>query len=211
VIGVVDDLKFWSLSRDEDVDVFVPFETFGAEFSFFTVVVRTAGDIEGFPNQIREAIWSVDDRLPVPEIFSLTQRVRESITEPRFLSALLLTFASFAILLAAGGIYGTMLYAVSRRSHELGIRLALGASTAQLQRYVLRGGAALTASGLAIGLAGAYALSRVLTTLVFGITAHDAPTYAVTTALLAAVAMLACYLPARKAARLDPMATLRTE
>jgi putative ABC transport system permease protein len=211
VVGVVNDLKFWSLAQDEDVDVFVPFEGFGAQFPFFNIVIRAPGDIEGLPSQLRDAIWSVDNRLPVPEIMSLTERVNQSITEPRLLSTLLLAFAGFAILLAAGGIYGTMLYAVSQRSHELGIRLALGASAGQLQRYVLRGGAALAAIGLAIGLAGAFALSRVLTSLVFGITAQDVPTYAAVTALLAEVALLACYLPARKAARLDPMVTLRTE
>jgi putative ABC transport system permease protein len=209
VVGVVNDLKFWSLSQDEDVDVFVPFEGFGAQFPFFNVVVRAPGDVQGLPNQIRQAVWSVDDRLPVPEILSLIQRVSQSITEPRLLSTLLLAFAGFAILLAAGGIYGTMLYAVSQRSHELGIRLALGASASQLLRHVLRSGATLAAAGLAIGLAGAFVLSRVLSSLVFGITAQDAPTYVAVTALLAGVALLACYLPARKAARLDPMVTLR--
>ncbi len=211
VVGVVNDVRFWSLSQDMDVAVFVPFEGFGAEFPFFNLVVRTPGQIEGLPSQIREAVWTVDPRLPVPDIFSLSDRVSESITEPRFLSTLLLAFAGFAILLAAGGIYGTMLYAVNQRSHELGIRLALGASAGQLRHYVLKGGATLAALGLAIGLAGAIALSRILTTLVFGITAQDVPTYAAVTALLAAVALLACYLPARKAARLDPIVTLRTE
>ena len=149
--------------------------------------------------------------MPIPEIASLTVNISETMTAERFLSTLLVLFATFAIVLAAVGIYGTMLYAVSRQSHEFGIRLALGADAPRIVGQVLRRGAVLTGIGLALGLTGAVALSRVLESLVFGITAQDVPTYGAVTLLLGFVALVACYVPARKASRLDPMVTLRSE
>ena len=211
VVGVVDDPKFWSLSDDDDFDVFVPFDPYAAEFPFFTLVVRAVGDGQSLSEQLRQAVWSLNASMPVPDVMLLSTRVRESITGPRFMSGILVAFAVFAIVLAAGGIYGTMLYNVSQRSRELGIRLAPGASTNQLLRHVLRAGAVLAGIGITIGLAGAYVASRVLTSLVFGITVQDMPTYAAVTLLLGSVALVACYLPARRAARLDPIATLRAE
>jgi putative ABC transport system permease protein len=211
IAGVVEDPKFWSLSDDEDYDIFVPFAAFGGELPFFTVAVRGVGDQEKLSEQLRAAVWSIDPSMPVPEIKVLATEVRESIAGPRFMSGLLVAFAVLAIALAAGGIYGTMLYSVSQRSRELGIRLALGARSGQLLRHVLGSGATLTGAGLVIGLGGAYALSRILAGMVFGISVQDAPTYFAVTLLLAAVALAACYVPARKAAGLDPIVTLRME
>ena len=212
VIGLVDDPKFWSLSRDEDFDIFIPFDSvILSDFPFMHLAVRTAGPIEGLPDQLRETIWSLAPDMPLPEIFFLSTRIDESVTGQRLLSTLLLVFSCVAVVLAAGGIYGTMLYAVSQRSHEFGIRMALGADTTRIVGEVLRHGMVLTVIGIGFGLAGAVALSRVLESLVFGITAHDIPTYGAVTALLGTVAVAACYLPARKAARMDPMETLRGE
>ena len=212
VIGLVDDPKFWSLSRDEDFDIFIPFDSvILSDFPFMHLAVRTAGSIEGLPDQLRQTIWSMAPDMPLPEIFFLSTHIEESVTSARLFSTLLLVFSGVAIVLAAGGIYGTMLYTVSQRSHEFGIRMALGADATRIVGQVLRRGMLLTAIGLGFGLAGAVALSRVLESLVFGITAQDIPTYGAVTALLGTVAVAACYLPARKAARMDPMETLRGE
>ena len=212
VIGVVDDPKFWSLSRDVDLDVFFAHSTAVADiFTFMHLAVRTAGPIEGLRDALRTAVWSVDPDMPIPEVASLTVNISETMTSERFLSTLLVVFAAFAITLAAVGIYGTMLYAVIQRSHEFGIRLALGADAPRIVGQVLRRGAVLTGIGLALGLTGAVALSRVLESLVFGITAQDIPTYGAVTLLLGFVAIVACYVPARKASRLDPMVMLRSE
>ena len=127
------------------------------------------------------------------------------------MSTLLLTFAALAMLLAAGGIYGAMLYAVTQRNREFGIRIALGANGGQLIRQVVAQGAALTAFGVGLGLAGAYALSRILKSMVFGISTTDAATFSSVAVLLAAVAIAACYIPARRAATTNPVDTLRLE
>jgi predicted permease len=211
VVGVVDDFKFWSLSRDEDLDMFLPFEGFGADIPFITLAVRASGDVAGLAGQLREAIWSIESRLPIPEVLSLESQVSESIAEPRLLSILLLAFAGFAIVLAAGGIYGTMLYSVTQRTQELGIRIALGASSGRIVRHILAGGATVAVVGLALGLAGSYAASQVLASLVFGISPHDLPTYVAVTLLLGFIALLACYIPARRITSLDPAMTLRDE
>jgi putative ABC transport system permease protein len=211
VVGVVDDFKFWSLSRDEDLDMFLPFEGFGADIPFITLAVRAGGELEGLGGQLREAIWSVESRLPIPQVLSLDSQVSQSIAEPRLLSILLLAFAGFAILLAAGGIYGTMLYSVTQRTQELGIRLALGASSGRIVRHVLAGGVVVAVVGLALGLAGSYAASQVLASQVFGISPHDLPTYLAVTLLLGFIALIACYIPARRITSLDPAMTLRDE
>ena len=212
VVGVVDDPKFWSLSEDTDFDIFVPFDSVIADdFSFMHLAVRAGGPVEGLSDQLRQAVWAAAPDMPIPEIFSLPARIAETVTEPRFISTLLMVFSVLALVLAAGGIYGTMLYTVSQRNHEFGIRMALGADTAKIVRQVLGGGALLTMMGLVLGLVGAAALSRVLESLVFGITTQDLPTYGVVAAVLGMAAISACYLPARKAARMDPMATLRGE
>ncbi len=212
VIGVVGDPKFWSLSRDVDLDVFFAHSTAVADlFTFMHLAVRTAGPIVGLRDALRTAVWSVDPNMPIPEVASLTVNISETMTSERFLSTLLIVFAAFAIALAGVGIYGTMLYSVSQQSHEFGIRLALGADAPCIVGQVLRRGAVLTGIGLALGLTGAVALSRVLESLVFGITAQDLPTYGAVTLLLGFVAIVACYVPARKASRLDPMVMLRSE
>jgi predicted permease len=212
VIGVVNDLKFWNLARDRDVDVFFPYDSSAAgDLSFMHLAVRTSGSVEGVPAALRRAIWSVEPEMPIPEIQFLPARISETMTSERFLSTLLVVFAGFAVTLAAAGIYGTMLYAVGQRSHEIGIRMALGADGRRIVVQVLKRGMALTVVGVGLGLAGAVAVSRVLESLVFGISAQDVPTYGAVAVLLTFVALAACYLPARRASRLDPMITLRAE
>jgi putative ABC transport system permease protein len=141
----------------------------------------------------------------------MEQVVAASVTQPRFFAGLIAAFAGIALLLAALGIYGVMSYSVTQRTHEMGIRAALGARQRDLLRMVVGQGMLLAAIGLGVGLAGAFGLTRLLTSMLFGVGATDPLTFAAVSLLLAAVAFAASYLPARRAARVDPMVALRYE
>ena len=148
---------------------------------------------------------------PLTDMRTLERIKSENVASDRLQTALLGSFAGVAILLAAIGIYGVVSYAVAQRTHEIGIRAALGADAGSLLRLILRGGMALTAAGLAIGLAGSLAIATLMGNLLFGVGARDPATLAAVAAALASVALLACYLPARRAAKVDPMVALRYE
>jgi putative ABC transport system permease protein len=160
---------------------------------------------------MREAVWSLEPQLPIQEIVTMRQRVADSLGTPRFLSLLLGVFAGVALLLACGGIYGSMLYSVSQRQREMGIRLALGAEGGNVIRLILGHGLALTAIGLGIGIAGALALSSLMENMVWGIEPTDPFTLGAVTLTLASAALAACFFPAYKASRADPLQTLRAE
>jgi putative ABC transport system permease protein len=160
---------------------------------------------------MREAVWALEPDLPIQDIVTMRQRVSDSMATPRFLSLLLGVFAGVALLLACGGIYGSMLYSVSQRQREIGIRLALGAAGGNVVRMVLAHGLLLTAVGLGIGVAGALALARFMESLVWGIQATDPLTFVGVTLVLAAAALAACFFPAYKASRADPLQTLRAD
>ena len=211
VVGVVGDLKHWTLTYDGDTDIYVPYSAFGDEFDRLQIVVKAGAQMGDLGQILRRLVWEIDPELPVIEVATMTTRIARSITEPRFYTLLLITFATIAIVLAAGGIYGTMLYSVSQRNHEFGIRIALGASSTNLLRTVVRNGLTLTITGIALGLVGAVAFSRLLESFVFGITTTDPATFAAVSALLTVVALSACLVPALRAARTDPMETLRGE
>ncbi len=158
-----------------------------------------------------QAIWQLQPDLPLDEHYIMTARIAESLTTPRFLTAMLLTFAAVAILLAAGGIYGSMLYSVGQRRRELGIRMALGAGRGKVLGMVVGQGAKLALIGIALGIAGSLAVTRFLSAMVYGISTTDVPTFALVAILLGSVAVAASYLPARRAAEADPLEALRTE
>ncbi len=213
IVGVVQDVKFDGLGRDTAPAMYPPLAQI--PMSEFSLVVRTAGDPLSLAPALTAAIWSVDRDLAVFNLRSLEQVLASSLARPRSNMLLLAIFAAVALLLAAVGVYGVMSYGVSERSREIGIRLALGAGREQVLRWIVGQGLALTAGALGLGLAVALALTqilpRLLSDLLFGVAATDLPTFAATALVLAGVALLACYLPARRAARLDPLATLRYE
>ncbi len=210
IVGVVEDIKHFGLDTPKQFDAYVPHAE-GAVFPMLDVAVRSSNDPSSLAAMLREAVWSIDPELPVNPPQTMNDRIAGSITAPRFYSVLLSTFAVVAFLLAASGIYGSMLYSVGQRHRELGIRLALGAQTNDLVRMVVGKGLLLTTIGVAIGLAGAFAASHILESFVFGVSTADPLTFVVASLLLATVALAACYLPARKAAAADPLEALKAE
>ncbi len=179
--------------------------------SSVTVVMHTTRDPFAAVADARRAIKELDPDLALSGIKTLDQVVSESVAQPRFYMVLLAVFAGVAVLLSAIGIYGVIAYLVGQRSREIGIRLALGASQTTVIRMIARDGAIMTATGIGVGLVGAFALTRSMTALLFDVKPSDPITYLAVTALLAAVALAASCIPALRAAHVDPALTMRAE
>jgi putative ABC transport system permease protein len=211
VVGVVAGLHHWGLDQGDEPMLYVSWDPFGADMGFAALAVRTDRDPETVLPALRDAVWGLDPDMPLPDIFTVPERMARSVAAPRFYSALLVTFATVALLLAAGGIYGVMLYSVGRRRHELGVRAALGADRPQLVRLVLWSGARVTAAGLVIGVGGALVATRALRSMLFGVSATDPATLVAVALLMGAVAIGASLVPAWRAARADPVEAMRAE
>jgi putative ABC transport system permease protein len=209
VVGVVGDVRHDGLDADHVPATFRPHAQMPARF--MNLVVRTTGDPERLAPVIRSEVQAIDPAQPIAEVRTLESIVARSIGQPRFNTLLLGQFAALALLLAAVGIYGVMSDFVIQRTNEIGVRMALGARAADVLKMVLRKGLALVILGLGIGLAGAFALTRLLESLLFGITAADLATYVGVTFLLSLVAVVAILLPALRATRVDPLAALHYE
>jgi putative ABC transport system permease protein len=178
---------------------------------YLSFVVRTAGDPVALAGPAAAEVRRLDPELAIFDLRPMSDLVAGSVAASRFYASALAAFAATALLLAAVGLYGVLAFTVGERSREIGVRVALGAARADVLRLVLVEGALLTAMGLALGLAGAAAASRLLSSLLFGVSAHDAATFAAVPAVLAAAGLAAVYLPARRALRLDPVAVLKEE
>ncbi|MFI5230410.1 MAG: ABC transporter permease [Gemmatimonadales bacterium] len=225
VVGVVHNTIHGDWTAPPEAEVFLPFaqqEDYLANpaghFSYMTLAIRTscaAGAADCDPARlapaIRAAVRSLDPNVPLAEVQTMSSLVDGATARERFYLVLLAAFAAVAVALAAVGIYGVMSYAVSRRTHELGLRMALGAQPHELLAAVVREGMAVAALGGAVGLAGALAISRVMAGLLFGVKATDPLTLATVAVALGAVALVACYIPARRATRIDPLRALRAD
>ena len=212
IVGVVGDVRHWGPSREVAPLLYVP-HLQAADFALgsMTVLVRTAGDPTGMMGTIRSQVLAIDPQQPVFNIRTMDQFVSDSVAQPRFHFLLLGLFAVLALVLAAVGVYGVISYSVGQRTHEFGVRMALGAQRADILKLVVGQGMLLTLIGVAVGLAGAFALTRFLQSLLFGVAPTDPATFAAVAVLLGVVALLACYIPARRATKVDPMVALRYE
>jgi putative ABC transport system permease protein len=220
IIGIVGHVKQWGLDTDDKnslrAQAYFSFMQLGDNVmkvvpSNTGVVVRSTGDISGFVDTIRRASKQINPGEVATGFESMHQVIQESLASRRFAMMLLGTFAFLALLLATMGIYGVISYSVTQRTHEIGIRLALGAQRDDILRLVLGQGAKLALIGIALGLAASAALTRLMSNLLFGVSATDPLTFTAVALLLAIVALAACYIPARRAMRVDPMVALRYE
>ena len=209
IIGVVADTPQRTLESAPGADWYLPFAARASRDGH--LLVRTVGDPAALAAAIRQQVWAIDKDQPVTKLVTMRESVHRTLGARRFNTWLLSGFAGLALLLAALGIYSVISYSVTQRTRELGIRMALGAQMRDVLRLVLRQGMALVVTGLVMGLAVSLALSRVLHGMLFGIGAHDPLTIVGVTVLLVGVAWLACYLPARRATRVDPLVALRHE
>ncbi|HQR31920.1 MAG TPA: ABC transporter permease [Blastocatellia bacterium] len=209
IVGIIGNIKLLELTAEFNPEVYVPAAQMPS--SGMTLVVRGASKPENLTNAIRQVVASIDPDQPIRRALALETMVARSIAPQRLIAMLLLVFAGLAIVLAVVGIYGVMNYVVTQRTQEIGIRLALGAQRADVLRMVIGQGMRLAGIGIGIGLIASFALSRLLTKLLFEVSSTDAVAYAGVSVLLAAVVLLACLIPARRASKVDPMIALRCE
>jgi putative ABC transport system permease protein len=210
VIGVAKDVRQFELNAEPKPQMYLTHRQFGF-FDLRDLVVKTDVDPASLAATVRKAVWEIDKDQPVSNIQTMEQILADSIARQRFSMMLLAIFAAVALVLAAVGIYGVMSYSVAQRTHEIGIRMALGAQTGAVLKLAVGYGMKLVMAGIVIGLIAAFALTRVMSTLLFGVTATDPTTFALISLLLIAVAVLASYLPARRATRVNPIIALRYE
>jgi predicted permease len=214
IVGLAGDAKYTSQRDEVQPTVYLTWRQSLKSVGFVTFEIRTAGDPANFVSGVREAVREVDSNLPVTNIRTQLEQADESVSMERLFAKLLALFGAVAQLLAAIGIYGVMAYSVSQRTHEIGIRMALGANRGNVLRMVLRQGIILTLAGVAIGVSGALVLTKYLeslTSMLFGVTPRDPVTFSLIAGGLTVVALIACLVPARRATRVNPLVALRYE
>jgi putative ABC transport system permease protein len=210
VVGVVGDIRGSALEKDPSAAMYLPYwQGDISDLSEMALMVRTNVDSQSMAGVLREEIRKLDAETPIAEIKTMERVVSESVSRRRFQMFLLSIFAGVAMLLAAVGIYGVVSYSVTERTNEIGIRLALGAERRDVFRLILKGGMIPALMGVSIGLVAAFAFARVIKSLLFGVSATDPVTLFAIAAALAIVALLACWIPARRATKVDPMLALR--
>jgi putative ABC transport system permease protein len=209
IVGVYHDVRNGSLHDDSSPEIDIPF--WQIPWPQAHMAVRTAGDPELMARSIAAAVHSVDPDLALANVKTMDQIVGESLVSDRFLSLLYGTFAVVALLLAATGIYGVMAFMVAQRTHEIGLRIALGADKGHVLGIVMREGVVLAATGLGLGLMGAGLVGRAMRSTLYGVGAVDFTAFSVVSVTLMTAALLACYIPAQRAAKVDPMVALRYE
>ncbi|HKS29934.1 MAG TPA: ABC transporter permease [Pyrinomonadaceae bacterium] len=213
VVGVVTDVKGSSLAASSEAMVYVPYTQSRKEgwSNSMMLAVRTSSAPESMAAAIRKEVYALDPDQPVSNVLTMQERLNQSLSQPRFSALLLGLFALVALVLAAVGIYGVISYSVTQRTHEIGIRMALGASARDILKMVVGQGMILTLIGVGVGLVASFLLTRFLASLLFEVSSFDPLTYLGVSLLLLIIAFIACYIPARRATRVDPMVALRYE
>jgi len=211
VIGIVGDVHQAGLDVPARAEMYLPYQQQDFGYQPEYLAVRTTGDPLALAEVVRQQIWAVDKEQPVAGVMPLEDLVDDNLASRKMQASLLSGFAALALLLVTLGIYAVLSFAVTQRTPEIGVRVALGAQPRDVLRMIFSLGFKLFLAGAAIGLAASLALSRALVHLLFGVSAYDPASFAGVTILLAAVALLACYLPARRAMRVDPLIALRYE
>jgi putative ABC transport system permease protein len=209
IVGIVGDVKEFGLDAETKPEMCMPYSQ--AASPWMSLAVRTSSDPMSMLPALQGQIHSLDKDLPPFDIKTMEQWLEDSLASRRFSMVLLGLFAALALILAAVGIYGVVSYAVAQRTHEIGVRMALGATRRSVLVMVIRNGLVLTAMGVALGLAGASALTRLLARLLYDVKPTDPMTFGAVALLLVGVTLLACYIPARRATKVDPMVALRYE
>ncbi|HKO04631.1 MAG TPA: FtsX-like permease family protein, partial [Candidatus Acidoferrales bacterium] len=209
IVGVVGDVRHRRLWRAPDPESYVPYDQ--VSLGGMTLVVRAASNPQALMPMIRNEMKRADAELPLYNVRTLEEYVSGSVAQRRFTALLLGIFAGIALLLAAVGLYGVMSYGVAQRTHEIGVRVALGAESGDVLRLVVGQGLRLTMLGVLLGWLGALGVSRFLSGMLYGVAGDDPLTFAAVAAVFIAVALAACYIPARRAMRVDPLVALRYE
>jgi putative ABC transport system permease protein len=212
IIGVVEDVKNAGLDKPTGTEIFLPYlQTQGSGMRAMSVFLRSRGDPSSLANAVRSDVRSIDPMIPVTNVQTLEQVLASAQSRPRFLTLLLVLFSIVALIIATVGIYGVISFSVARRSKEFALRMALGAQQKDVLGLVMKQGALLTLLGIAAGVLGAFALTRLMAALLFSVRPTDALTFISVSALLAVVALCASFIPAQRATRVDPMQALRHE
>jgi putative ABC transport system permease protein len=212
IVGIVDDVKEMGLDEPPKEEMYFPhWQSQGNYMVPSILVVHTKGDPTNLAGAVREAVWSVDPDQPVSKVVTMDGVLNREVGQRGVQAVLLGGLAALAMTLACVGIYGVMAYVVTQQNHEIGIRVALGAHSRNILALVLGRGAKLTATGVGIGIAAAFLVSRLMRSLLFGVSPFDLLTFATAAFVLTFVALAACYIPARRASRVDPIMALRFE
>jgi predicted lysophospholipase L1 biosynthesis ABC-type transport system permease subunit len=213
IVGILKTSRHNAVVEEPRAEMYLPHaqlaQSVGGPGRGMALVVRTEGDPLALAGSVREVVRSLNPNLPVADVRTMETVTAEALAGPRFATLLLAVFALLALTLASIGIYGTVSLLVAERAHEIGIRMALGAGKDQILAWILGHGLSMAAGGIAVGLFAAVFVTRLLGTMIYGIGALDPLTFVAAPALLALVALVACLMPARRAAALDPVATLR--
>jgi putative ABC transport system permease protein len=209
IVGVVSDVSQYALDKQAPMQIYLPHAQFPTSFN--TIVIKTEGQSVAMVGAVKNEILAVDKDQAVFQVTTLDELMGQSILVRRFFMFLLVVFALLALTLAAVGIYGVMSYVVTQRTQEIGIRMALGAQAMDVLKLIVGSGMILALSGIAAGLVGAFVLTRLMAELLFGVSATDAMTFILVSGVLTAIVLLACYIPARRATRVDPIVALRYE
>jgi predicted permease len=211
IVGIARDIKYASQREEDEPLIYLPWQQHGEEMGQGFFAIRTTGDPLALIAAVRQSVREVDNNLPLTEFKTQVAQARETLRPDRLFANLLSFFGLLALLLAAIGLYGVLAYSVTQRTREIGIRVALGAQTGDVLRLVIWHGLKLVLMGLAVGALAAFALTRVIANQLYGVRATDPVTFLMVGALLMIIALLACWVPARRATRVDPLIALRTE